>query len=477
MTLPEETLDAADDAISETNAPMPRAIGAKQFASTFAVNLVIQGCTIIQGVLLARVLGPEGRGQFAGAILWPSVFAGVGGLGMGIALARRAARVTDLRPVFRAGLVLALATGLTATVACAAALPWLLADVDAATRAAAWWFLPFIVFNHAALTLIAIDHGAGRFAQYNWTRVLINPLYLAMIGALWLAGERSAAWYVGALAMATAIVATVRVGTALRYTRGFGAVESLPGVFREALPFGAAGLLNPVLSVADKALLLYVLGETQLGLYAVALAAASALSSLSQAAAAVSFGMSTQGEDAAAFQRVARVFRFTAWTWVLGGVALGAAMPVLLPLVYGPAFAGAVWPAIVLIAAVALAGQASILEDAMRGQGRAFVGLEARIAGMGLFLAVGWWATRQWGVVGAAAAYALGQAVVLAVMIVMSRRHLPASGVRVLVPQWADLRELIVRLGAGGAQLVAGLRHGAFGSPGNGRPAAPVEKR
>jgi O-antigen/teichoic acid export membrane protein len=217
-------------------------------------------------------------------------------------------------------------------------------------------------------------------------------------------------------------------------------------VFREALPFGTSGLMNPLLAVADKALLLYVLGEPQLGLYAVALTAASAMSSLSQAAAQVTFGMSARSNDATVFRRVGRVFRVTAWIWMLGGLVLAALMPILLPLIFGQAFEPAVWPAIVLIGAAALAGQAGVLEDAMRGQGRAFVGLEARVAGMTLFLAVGWWAARQWGIIGAAAAYVLGQSIVLAVMIMAARLHFREIGLWTLIPRIEDLRELVLRV-------------------------------
>src|SRR5438876_11507128 len=72
------------------SAPQTRPIGSREFASTLITNVVIQGCTVIQGILVARLLGPVGRGQFAAAILWPNLFAALGGLGVGVALASRA---------------------------------------------------------------------------------------------------------------------------------------------------------------------------------------------------------------------------------------------------------------------------------------------------------------------------------------------------------------------------------------------------
>src|SRR6266487_2410714 len=40
-----------------------RPIGSREFASTLLTNVVIQGCTLVQGILVARLLGPVGRGN------------------------------------------------------------------------------------------------------------------------------------------------------------------------------------------------------------------------------------------------------------------------------------------------------------------------------------------------------------------------------------------------------------------------------
>ncbi len=46
-------------------------------------------------MVLARMLGPEGRGQFAAILLWPSIFAALGLMGVNMALARRAGAGED----------------------------------------------------------------------------------------------------------------------------------------------------------------------------------------------------------------------------------------------------------------------------------------------------------------------------------------------------------------------------------------------
>src|SRR5437016_2490003 len=129
MTAP-RSADVNEDAASAASFPAAavsvRAIGSQAFAQTFATNVAIQACTILQGILVARALGPVGRGQFAAAILWPGLFAAMGGMGVSVALARRAGRAGDLAPVIRSGLTITLLTGILGTIVCAAAIPWLL---------------------------------------------------------------------------------------------------------------------------------------------------------------------------------------------------------------------------------------------------------------------------------------------------------------------------------------------------------------
>src|SRR6266513_927703 len=137
--------EAVADGIA--SAPQIRPIGSREFASTLITNVVIQAYTVVQGILIARLLGPVGRGQFAAAILWPGLFAAMGGMGVSVALARRAGRAHDLARVIRTGFLLTPLTGTVAAVLCAAALPWLLPGSATLVRSAAYVFGAFIIFN------------------------------------------------------------------------------------------------------------------------------------------------------------------------------------------------------------------------------------------------------------------------------------------------------------------------------------------
>jgi O-antigen/teichoic acid export membrane protein len=294
--------------------------------------------------------------------------------------------------------------------------------------------------------LIAIDQGAGRFRQFNLTRLILNPAYLLIIVCLWASGTRAVHWYVIGLLAANALVALVRVLIAAKEHSLLGPLAPVWGVVRQAFPFAAAGFVSPFLQSADKALVLYLVGTEELGIYTVALTVSSVVNSLATSAGAVSFGIAAQEHNSNAFPRVAKIFRVTAWIWLIAGGGLIVVIPVLLPIVYGSQFAPATWPAIILVPAAAFGGQASILEESLRAQGRAFIGLEARAAGMGVFLMLGWFLGRTSGLLGVTVAFVVAQLVVLTFMLWVATKHFRQKSIHALVPHISDLAELVVRV-------------------------------
>ena len=51
--------------------------GLTDLAGTYAATLLVQGSTLVVGVVLARALGPEARGTLAAALIWPTMIAGL----------------------------------------------------------------------------------------------------------------------------------------------------------------------------------------------------------------------------------------------------------------------------------------------------------------------------------------------------------------------------------------------------------------
>lgn len=416
-------------------------IGLRAYAGTFATCVLIQGLTVVQGIIIARLLGPVGRGEYAAVILWPSVFGAIGIFGTNIALARAAARTTRHDGVIRTSILLAVLTGTLASVACYLALPHLLPEASRHLLGLSRLFVAFILLNHLSLNVVAVDQGAGNFKRFNLTRMLQYPVYLAFLVAMWVWNVREIRWAVVGFLVATATVVVVRLLLSLKDMPLRGPLYSPRRTLRESVRFGLVGAAQPLYLHADKAILLWLLGAENLGLYVVALSASTAIGSITTSTAMVTFTAAAQAGPGEGFERIARTFRISALLWLLFGGILALAMGLLLPLVYGGQFAAAVNPARLLIVGSAFGGLATLLDQAMRGQGRPLAGLEARIAGLVAILAAGIILARYFGLLGMCLAFTGGQAVCLAIFIWRVNRHFDNLGTcRQYVPALDDVR-------------------------------------
>jgi len=424
-----------------------RRIGLAAFAGTFGTSIAIHGFTVLQGVIVARLLGPLGRGEYATVILWPSVFAAIGILGTNIALARAAAKIHRPDPVFRTAIVLAGATSIISATLCYCCIPYLLPDAEAHLLRLARLFVPFIILNHLGLNLQAVDQGAGNFKRFNLTRMLLYPVYVAFLVAMWVYDVRQVAWAAVGLLVANAAVVVVRLILALKDMSLRGPLYSPAQTLRESVRFGLVGAAQPLYLHADKAILLWLLGAENLGLYVVALSASAAIGSITSSAGMVSFTMAAQAGPGQGFERIARTFRISALLWLIFGGILAVAMGLLLPLIYGREFAAAVNPARLLIVGSAFGGLANLLDQALRGQGRAFVGFEGRIVGLAAMVAAGIVLSSWFGLPGMCLAYAVGQGICLAFflwrLLAHYGRRIDAIGS--LIVGWNDVRYIVSR--------------------------------
>src|SRR4051794_13152716 len=63
--------------------------------ASFATSAAIQAINVLTGVALARTLGPHGRGELVALILWPSILAAFGSLGLSEAVTYHCARARE----------------------------------------------------------------------------------------------------------------------------------------------------------------------------------------------------------------------------------------------------------------------------------------------------------------------------------------------------------------------------------------------
>jgi len=170
---------------------------------SFGASVAVQAMNVLTGVLLARTLGPHGRGDLAAVILWPSAIASIGGLGVAEATTFYLARQAEsLASVLGTSLALAVAQSAICVCVGAALTPVVLSHFGDDTVRAAYVFLAFIPANLITLTLMSALNGLQRFGEFQALRLSVIALTCVSIGGLRAADELTVmnvtAAYIGA---------------------------------------------------------------------------------------------------------------------------------------------------------------------------------------------------------------------------------------------------------------------------------------
>jgi len=262
-----------DDRRDAGGGPLPRRwrrwiAGERQAIETVLANGLTALSVFASGVVMARGLGPEGRGQVAAHLVGIGTSVALGSLGISYAAAYAAARSDRSRSAFRAVWTLGLAS-LAVTALLDVGVESLVVRSES-TPEELWAVLGAVVGQAAGITMGWIQ---GSRAMRSWNTLRVSPyaLHLFFLLVLWRVGgltvERSVAAY------AVAHVVAVVIGSFLvRTTTAPGsAVESAFGV-RETWHFARGIAVSAVLyqinQRLDQLYLAFLNRAGDLGIYA-----------------------------------------------------------------------------------------------------------------------------------------------------------------------------------------------------------------
>jgi O-antigen/teichoic acid export membrane protein len=327
---------------------------------SFASQVASLAITFLSGVVIARVLGPPGKGMYSLVVLTYAFVVLIGNFGVPIFVASTIGKQkhtvdTLLRNSF---FFFACSTVLVICV-------FLVLRAWLGQRAPLAPFLGLlaVVIPLGLLTehLAAFLQGLNRIGRFALTRVigqlvtmfLLLVLFLSHPGIwmalyCWLAGE----------------VISVVVSLALVWPFARPGISFLPSLFKESLGFGGAVCVGHFIGMAslrlDVFLVAYFLGTSAVGLYSVAVAVSSLIMYLPSALAVALLPRFSSATAEESYELVARACRM-AILWGLGcAVVLFAVGGVLIRAVYGNAFSPSAKAMIILLPGTILFGLAHI---------------------------------------------------------------------------------------------------------------------
>lgn len=402
---------------------------------TLGTQVGIQAIGLVTGILVARFLGPEGRGELAAIIVWVSLVAYLGNLGLPTAYTYSAARdPSRLRSLLGNGLVAMLVQWPLLFAAGLLVIYSALSGYENPTRHLAVVYLGlYIPFNLLTLYANRTQQGLGHFVGFNAVRLCVPVSYVAALGLLaWMerftvTGVLAANLFSNLMAFALALSLLL---SRAREATGHPWID-LPALKRD-LRYGLSahlGTLQPFTGLQiDVLMLTLLLQPDDLGLYMAALAGSGLIR-----AQGVALGMVTMPEVAkhrdrpSQYRKLARIASFTTGlSGATAGVLVLWAKP-LVDLVYGAAFDGAAGALQILALAALMACINRVLADGLRGMGQPLTGTAAEMASLVVGMPALLLLAPPHGASGAAAAVTLASAAALAVTVWSFFRARPAS--------------------------------------------------
>lgn len=350
---------------------------------SFATSIAIQGMTVVTGVMIARGLGPDGRGELTTSLLWPTLLAALGSVGLTELIAFYTARETHpLETIAGTALSLAIIQSLILGLLGFFAIPLLLRSHNSSTITSAAMYLGFIPLNLFTIYCMAMLNGLRKFFLFNIARVLVLVMTLIPMVVLAAIDNLTVRTAVEVYLGANAITASFALVSVVRC--GIRTIKFRPDVARQLLGFGIRSHLSNVSGVMnerlDQLLMSIFLTSHQLGLYVVAVTLTSAITLVGGSVALVLLPViAREMDEAAKGRRAAPLIQITAVVSGLGSILLFLLAPRLIQVFFGARYSESIASCRILIVAAFVLSMNRVLAATLKGANRPLESGQAEI--------------------------------------------------------------------------------------------------
>ncbi len=378
---------------------------------TFLTEVLTVLINLLIGIVSARVLGPDRRGVLTLVMTLPVTLVAFTDLGISqanvyfIARKNRPAAVVATNAVYlAAGTGLLVGTGL-----------WLARGLALTTflRGLPPHYLGLILVLSPVMLLytywMAIPRAFQRFGLFNLLRLMMPAAILISMVLALLVFRGGIGWatvaYGGGILGAT--------GLSLFVVGRFARPRLRPDwtLVRDSLIYGlksySQNLIGHLTYRLDIYLVAFFLTPRDVAFYGIATSVAEMIWYIPNSVGLVLFPKLSAAEESQVHQVTAEVCRHTLLVTPLTGVAVLAAGVVGIPLLYGPEYAPAVRPLLLLVPGATMMTLYKVLSRNFSSRDRQQVSILAAVVGLVLNVALDWLFIPLWGIVGAALASGL----------------------------------------------------------------------
>ncbi|MGX6508887.1 oligosaccharide flippase family protein [Rhodococcus sp. SJ-2] len=337
------------------------------------------GLALLTSPLIARAIGPDGRGLTAAAITVLMMVPIALGLGLPWAVRQRAAYEDDVYSVLRTARIVSFFTLVPAVLLGGALVLTLLADMPGGAK---WWLViglgltPLVVQRNSTVSALVVIQDFRRISLVN----LSQPVaFFIIIVALWLFGPLTVTTVVGAQSASLALgFATTAFLLPVSWR---GARFQMDTLVRESVLASGAQISEIASYRLNQLILLPVIGSAGLGYYAVAINVALAPAPVGQAISSAVFTDIAEAEGDHRRQKILVSLQASFYLAVIMAMIIIALSPMVIPLAFGDDFSPAVPATMILAAGLVFVICNFVLTSCLVANGRSGAASVAQIAG------------------------------------------------------------------------------------------------
>lgn len=371
---------------------------------TVSVSLAVFGLQAIHSILLARLFGPVGRGEYGTVVFYAQTMIYIGLMGTHYSIARCATQIavdpslpqfyppkksrnspsearSDAgypalqRTAFRVGAITGVLSMLFAMALCWIGLP-----------ESKQYLMPLCLVctlmlpaEHLRLTAQAVDHGRGEFARYNLSRLFaatIFPVFVMVLVWLPYRNLQLVAWLTVIVSMLAYLFYWLISDTRNVWSGGRLSAWRL---VREAFPDGILVLANVMYERLAILLVIWGVSFADQGYYLTALPIATLLMVAPNAIELFAFRAAANPNQSISMKAGLRAAGMVCAVQMLVLLLLQFSLTPLVLVLFGEAFREAIPVARILIFAMAFSGLTIVGEGYLRGRQMASVGVYTRV--------------------------------------------------------------------------------------------------
>ena len=414
IRLTTERLDAPaanDESTGSSRTPVDSISGVrrnetKHLAATFLTTLSVFAIYFGQGILVARLLGPVGRGEFGTAVFFPrDVLLYVGLLGGIEIVTRRAADANlDANRLKYSAATLGLFSGvLTAFVSVVISVVALL-FIDHGAKS---YLIPycllisfFVPWEHIHLVVSGVDRGREQYRRYNINRLAFAASFPLIVGLCWVSGlldsgsEGSLGW-VCVLFVCSRVLGLLPTLTGLNFgvwlsdlVGAFSGKQSRQNalgdqptariLLKDGWPYALSMFASELFERMDVILILVLASVEESGFYFVAIPAAALLTIAPNSLSVFTFNAGAENR-LVSLKNAIGLMASTALFQLISMVILGYLIPLLIIFFYGEPFQPAIQFVLYLLPAFAIKGILQAFDGYLKGRNLPMIGVYARL--------------------------------------------------------------------------------------------------